>query len=57
MVDFGCGEVAVKFDHRIDEHHALRDRAGMIDVLNRRAIDLHRAGAHEFLRGVHTNAN
>ncbi len=59
MVDFGGWDMPVNYGSQIDEHHAVRNDAGMFDVSHMRAVDLAAAnadaGAREFLR--HALAN
>ena len=50
MVDFGGWDMPVNYGSQIDEHHAVRRDAGMFDVSHMRAVDLHGAGARDFLR-------
>ena len=51
MVDFGGWDMPVNYGSQIDEHHAVRNDAGMFDVSHMRAVDLAGAGARDFLRG------
>ncbi len=55
MVDFGGWDMPVNYGSQIDEHHAVRNRAGMFDVSHMRAVDLEGQGARDFLR--HALAN
>ncbi len=50
MVDFGGWDMPVNYGSQIEEHHAVRRDAGMFDVSHMLAIDLHGAGARDFLR-------
>ncbi len=50
MVDFGGWDMPVNYGSQIDEHHAVRNEAGMFDVSHMRAVDLEGDGAREFLR-------
>jgi len=50
MVDFGGWDMPVNYGSQIDEHHAVRNDAGMFDVSHMRAVDLRGAGARDFLR-------
>ena len=54
MVDFGGWDMPVNYGSQIDEHHAVRNDAGMFDVSHMRAVDLHAAnagaGCRDFLR-------
>ena len=47
MVDFGGWEMPVNYGSQIDEHHAVRNDAGMFDVSHMTIIDLDRAGAFD----------
>ena len=55
MVDFGGWEMPVNYGSQIDEHHAVRQAAGMFDVSHMRVVDLAGEGARSFLR--HALAN
>jgi aminomethyltransferase len=55
MVDFGGWDMPVHYGSQIDEHHAVRNDAGMFDVSHMRVVDLAGAGARDFLRGVANN--
>jgi aminomethyltransferase len=55
MVDFGGWDMPVNYGSQIDEHHAVRNDAGMFDVSHMRVVDLEGAGAREFLRGALAN--
>ena len=50
MVDFGGWDMPVNYGSQIEEHHAVRNDAGMFDVSHMRVVDLEGAGAREFLR-------
>ncbi len=50
MVDFGGWDMPVHYGSQIDEHHAVRNDAGMFDVSHMRVVDLEGATAREFLR-------
>jgi len=54
MVDFGGWDMPVNYGSQIDEHHAVRNDAGMFDVSHMRVVDLTGApangGVREFLR-------
>jgi aminomethyltransferase len=50
MVDFGGWDMPVNYGSQIDEHHAVRNDAGMFDVSHMRALDLEGAGVRDFLR-------
>jgi aminomethyltransferase len=55
MVDFGGWDMPVNYGSQIDEHHAVRNGAGMFDVSHMRVVDLTGQGARDFLR--HALAN
>ena len=50
MVDFGGWDMPVNYGSQIDEHHAVRNDAGMFDVSHMRAIDIEGHGSRYFLR-------
>ena len=53
MVDFGGFDMPLHYGSQIDEHHAVRNDAGMFDVSHMRAVDVASDGhdsAHAFLR-------
>jgi aminomethyltransferase len=41
MVDFGGFDMPLHYGSQIDEHHAVRNDAGMFDVSHMRVVDLH----------------
>jgi aminomethyltransferase len=55
MVDFGGWDMPVHYGSQIDEHHAVRNDAGMFDVSHMRVVDVEGAGARDFLRGALAN--
>ena len=55
MVDFGGWEMPVNYGSQIEEHHAVRRRAGMFDVSHMRCVDLEGAGSRDFLRRLLAN--
>jgi aminomethyltransferase len=50
MVDFGGWDMPVHYGSQIEEHHAVRTRAGMFDVSHMRTVDVEGAGSRDFLR-------
>ncbi len=50
MVDFGGWDMPVNYGSQIEEHHAVRNDAGMFDVSHMRVVDLAGAGGRDFLR-------
>jgi aminomethyltransferase len=55
MVDFGGWDMPVNYGSQIEEHHAVRREAGMFDVSHMLVLDLHAAGARDFLRRILAN--
>jgi aminomethyltransferase len=56
MVDFGGWDMPISYGSQIDEHHAVRNDAGMFDVSHMTVIDLHGARTREFLRYLLANS-
>ncbi|WP_158883168.1 glycine cleavage system aminomethyltransferase GcvT [Rhodanobacter sp. L36] len=56
MVDFGGWDMPISYGSQIDEHHAVRNDAGMFDVSHMTVIDLHGARTREFLRHLLANS-
>ena len=50
LVDFAGWEMPIQYQSQLDEHHAVRQAAGMFDVAHMSAVDLHGGRAREFLR-------
>ena len=55
MVDFGGWDMPLHYGSQLDEHHAVRNDAGMFDVSHMRVVDVEGAAAREFLRGALSN--
>ena len=55
MVDFGGWEMPLHYGSQIEEHHAVRQRAGVFDVSHMRAVDMEGPGTAQFLRGLLAN--
>ncbi len=55
MVDFGGWEMPVNYGSQIEEHHAVRRRAGMFDVSHMRVVDVDGAASRDFLRTLVAN--
>lgn len=55
MVDFGGWDMPVNYGSQIEEHHAVRQDAGMFDVSHMCVVDLEGANARAFLRGLLAN--
>ena len=49
MVDFGGWDMPVNYGSQIDEHHRVRNDAGMFDVSHMRVVDMKGAGVRSFL--------
>ena len=55
MVDFGGWDMPINYGSQIEEHHAVRQDAGMFDVSHMTVIDLHGEGTRDFLRHLVAN--
>jgi aminomethyltransferase len=55
LVDFGGWEMPVNYGSQIEEHHAVRRRAGMFDVSHMRVVDVDGAASRDFLRTLVAN--
>jgi aminomethyltransferase len=55
MVDFGGWDMPVNYGSQIEEHHAVRNAAGMFDVSHMLAVDLHGPRVRELLTRVLAN--
>jgi aminomethyltransferase len=55
MVDFGGWDMPVNYGSQIEEHHAVRNDAGMFDVSHMCVVDLKGANVRAFLRGLLAN--
>ena len=55
MVDFGGWDMPVNYGSQIEEHHAVRQDAGMFDVSHMCVVDIEGANARPFLRGLLAN--
>jgi aminomethyltransferase len=56
MVDFGGWDMPINYGSQIEEHHAVRQDAGMFDVSHMTVIDLHGDGTRDFLRHLVANS-
>jgi aminomethyltransferase len=56
MVDFGGWDMPIHYGSQIEEHHAVRQDAGMFDVSHMTVIDLHGSGARAYLRKLIANS-
>jgi len=55
MVPFGDWDMPVNYGSQIEEHHAVRRKAGMFDVSHMQVVDLSGAGVKSFLRHLLAN--
>ena len=55
MVDFGGWDMPVNYGSQIEEHHAVRQDAGIFDVSHMCVVDIHGAKVRDFLRYVLAN--
>lgn len=55
MVDFHGWMMPLNYGSQIDEHHVVRQHAGMFDVSHMTIVDLHGARTREFLRYLLAN--
>ena len=55
MVDFGGWDMPVNYGSQIDEHHQVRNDAGMFDVSHMRVVDMKGVGVRDFLRYLLAN--
>ncbi len=55
MVDFGGWDMPVHYGSQIEEHHAVRNAAGLFDVSHMLAVEIEADGAREFLRRALAN--
>ena len=56
MVDFGGWDMPIHYGSQIDEHHLVRQQAGMFDVSHMTVVDLHGADVRGFLRHLLANS-
>ncbi|MHB8912930.1 MAG: glycine cleavage system aminomethyltransferase GcvT [Lysobacter sp.] len=56
MVDFGGWDMPIHYGSQIDEHHLVRNDAGMFDVSHMTVVDLRGARVREFLRHLVANS-
>ena len=56
MVDFGGWDMPIHYGSQIDEHHLVRQAAGMFDVSHMTVVDLHGARVRPFLRRLLANS-
>lgn len=55
MVDFSGWEMPINYGSQIDEHHQVRQDAGMFDVSHMTVVDIHGAGARTYLQRLLAN--
>lgn len=55
LVDFAGWDMPIQYASQLDEHHAVRQGAGMFDVAHMSAVDLHGPRVREFLRRLLAN--
>ncbi len=55
LVDFAGWDMPIQYQSQLDEHHAVRQDAGMFDVAHMSAVDLRGARVREFLRKLLAN--
>ena len=55
MVDFGGWDMPVNYGSQIDEHHAVRQSAGMFDVSHMTVVDVHGPQAKQYLQHLLAN--
>ena len=55
LVDFAGWDMPIQYASQLDEHHAVRQDAGMFDVAHMSAVDLHGSRVREFLRRLLAN--
>ncbi len=55
VVDFGGWDMPVHYGSQIDEHHAVRQDAGMFDVSHMTVVDVHGGEAESWLRTLLAN--
>lgn len=56
MVDFGGWDMPIHYGSQIDEHHNVRNDAGMFDVSHMTVVDLHGEQVRPFLRKLLANS-
>ena len=56
MVDFGGWDMPIHYGSQIDEHHLVRNDAGMFDVSHMTVVDLRGANVRDFLRRLVANS-
>jgi aminomethyltransferase len=55
IVDFGGWDMPLHYGSQVEEHHAVRNEAGMFDVSHMTVVDFDGEGVREWLRGLLAN--
>ena len=55
IVDFGGWDMPLHYGSQIDEHHAVRESAGIFDVSHMTVVDIAGQGARDYLRRLLAN--
>ena len=55
LVDFGGWDMPLHYGSQIDEHHAVRNKAGMFDVSHMTVVDVTGTGSRDWLRHLLPN--
>ncbi|MCG8394828.1 MAG: glycine cleavage system aminomethyltransferase GcvT [Pseudomonadales bacterium] len=55
MVDFGGWDMPINYGSQIEEHHAVRQKAGVFDVSHMTVVEIAGAGARDYLRHLLAN--
>jgi len=55
LVEFAGWSLPIHYGSQMEEHHAVRQEAGMFDVSHMTVVDLHGAGARDFLARLLAN--
>ena len=55
MVDFAGWEMPIHYGSQLDEHHIVRESAGMFDVSHMTVVDLQGSGVRDYLRRLLAN--
>ncbi|MCG8437572.1 MAG: glycine cleavage system aminomethyltransferase GcvT [Pseudomonadales bacterium] len=55
MVDFGGWDMPINYGSQIEEHHAVRQKAGVFDVSHMTVVEVTGSGARDYLRHLLAN--
>ncbi len=55
MVDFGGWDMPINYGSQIEEHHAVRQKAGVFDVSHMTVVEVAGSGARDYLRHLLAN--